>query len=240
MVPTTRGFGSATLALAAAVSIALTACGSSTDVGQEEAGGIATLEDGSQGSDDAESSQDSGDELEAPENPEDAFALFNECMGVDGLDMGGVLVKPGLNDRGMVEIDLGEIEPSEADPQASPSSLEDLDLDEFDEANDRCSGHLDNVDFDFDLSPEQQSELDDAELAFAACMADLGVDIGDLASGAAGSIRVEGVSGEEDPQGGVVDLSDVDFDFEAFLEASDECDQVFDGLGLGSGSDSAN
>ncbi len=164
------------------------------------------------------------DPLEAPDNPEDAFALFNECMEEHGIAGGVTVFAGGDAETGAVEIEPMEIE--EVDPQTAGGSLEDFDADMYDEANKACEGHLANIDAGFDMTPEQQAAFDDAQLEFADCMAEHGIDVPEPAS-SGGGIVVSAATEEGDPQSGVGSPDDLDFDFEAFDEAAKDCDSAF-------------
>jgi len=209
--------------IAALVAVLLLAASCGTSDGAESEAGIATLSDPSIGAADDESTDESAsDALEAPENPEDAFLLFDKCMAEEGFDFestdgsGGLGVEPS-NESGATG----------NDPQVSEQAAGDLDFDKFTEANDKCSPHLRNIDSGFDLTPEQEAALEDAELAWRKCMEDQGVDVPEFGEGGSGFIAIGGTDEETDPQGGA-GLDDADFDFGAFDEASEQCQSVFD------------
>ncbi len=87
-------------------------------------------------------------------------------------------------------------------------------FEEFQEADKECGKIFDEAFGDFELSPEQEAEFKDAELAFNTCMAEKGFDFGGLdGSGSSGAIRL-----------------DDDVDFSALEEASKECGAAFDSL----------
>jgi len=210
-------------ALAGLVAVLLLAASCGTSNAAEDETGIATLSDPSIGAAGDESTNESAsDALEAPENPEDAFLLFDKCMAEEGFDFESTGGSGGLG-----------VEPSDesnatgSDPQSSEQAAGDLDFDKFTEANDKCAPHLRNIDTGFDMTPEQEAALDDAELAWRKCMEDQGVDVPDFGEGGSGFIAIGGTNEETDPQGGA-GLDDADFDFEAFDEASEQCQSVFD------------
>ncbi|MEM1332512.1 MAG: hypothetical protein AAGG08_03555 [Actinomycetota bacterium] len=158
------------------------------------------------GSDTASSDTGTGidsDELEAPEDIERAYELYEQCLEDLGIDLG---LDVGL-DGAAVE---GEQESGVA---IAAGEIDDADFEEMQ----RCEGHLANADAGFDLSPEQQAELADAELAFARCMRDAGFDWPDPSGAGSGEV-IE------------IDASD---DIDAITEATQECSSVYDGIGLG-------
>ncbi len=213
------------LGLLAAGALTLAACGGSTPEAEPEAGGVASISEDAP-TEETSQAEDASD-VEAPEDPEDAFALFNDCMADAGFEMFTSFSGEG----GAVSIDELEV-PDGADPQAG--SIEDFDPEAFNAANSECEEHLSNVTGGFDLDPEQQAAFDDAQLKWADCMEEAGIEVPDFDSGGVGTIVVE-VGGEDDPQGGPAFGSD-DFDFEAFQEAASECDRFFSdipGLDIG-------
>ena len=214
-----------TLVAVTALSLGTAAC-SGDDGATETTGsdtGIATLEDdGPQSSDDERSSDATGDDAEAPDDPELAYALYDDCMAEQGFDFSTSF--GGDGEDGAIDIQESEIELD--DPQAQQLDFEDFD-EAFDEANAACEQHLANIDSGFDLDPEQQALFEDAQLEWAACMRDAGFDIPDMdGDGGAISIQVGPVDG--DPQSGGIDGND--FDFEAFEEAAAGCESAFDAL----------
>ncbi len=210
-----------------ALVLVATACGSSAE---DEAPGIATLSDGSDDStdddgvaEDGSGSGGGGSEVEAPDDPEEAFALFDVCMTEAGFDMGGGVVIGGGD--GGIDVD-GEVIVEEVDPQVSGFDVDDFDFAEFEEANTACEGHLANIGLGFDLTPEQQALFDDAQLAFADCMEEQGIEMPEFGGSGGMVIEIEG-DAEVDPQTGELSFDDASFDFGAFEEAAQECDHVF-------------
>ena len=166
--------------------------------------------------------------VEAPENPEDAFALYDECLQDAGFG-GGFVVGADDATSGAIsveEFDLGDA--VEVDPQNV--GIEDLDFEEFDEAMRACEGHLANVDGGFDLSPEEQAAFDDAQLEWADCMEEQGVELPDIDTNGGFAIQVEVDGDAIDPATGQPDFEAADFDFETFEAAASQCDQVFEEL----------
>lgn len=101
-------------------------------------------------------------------DPEEAFQQYTECMRENGVDMGD----PGSSgdEGGAVIIGGG-----------------DIDFEAFEEASAACDSILEGAFGEFEMTPEQEAEMRDQELAFARCMRDNGIDwpdpSGDLAHG---------------------------------------------------------
>lgn len=204
-----------------AVILLAAACGGD-DVSTDE--GIASLNEGA----DQVDTVPVDAAVEAPENPEDAFALFGQCMTDAGFDFGDTAGATGLIQIAPNAADSGD---DVVNPQDQGGSFEDFDAEAFDEANKVCEGHLANVDSGFDMTPEQQAAFDDAQLEMSKCMEEQGFAIPDLVSGGdGGTILIEDVPGVDDPQSGSSSTDDLDFDFEGFQEASEMCQSVFDDL----------
>ena len=217
-------FGRA-IAVAVAVLLLAAACGTSNNAGSDTA--VATLDDGSTNdADDRPAGEGEADALEAPENTEDAFALYDACMSAAGFDF--ETAGSGTGGAVSVETPGGGPGDDESDPQDSAQSPDDFDFEAFNEADDKCSAHLRNIDGGFDLTPEQVVALEDAELAWARCMAEQGVDLPEFELGGESDIiAIEGADVDGDPQGGL-DLDDPDFDFSALDEAAEACGYVYD------------
>lgn len=195
-------------ALAAAVTLAMAACGSATE---EASDGVASLSDST--SESSESSESSDDDVEAPEDPEQANALFVSCMKEAGFDIGlpgssgGIALDDTQDDSGDSGLDqLGDI--------GSP---------EWAEAETECSKHLANADSFFDLSSEEKHALDDAMVEFMNCMAEHGVEVTVIGDG---GIQVDGGSQDD------TDASDAgtggEYDAEKFDAAEETCSEIFD------------
>lgn len=224
----TSGRGSA-LAVFIPLLMIVGACGS----GDEGAGGgVASLTDDGTGPSAGADAAPDDTGLEAPENPEDAFALFGECMTDAGFDFGeAISVGGGDGSGGAITVEPGGtvLGNDEIDPQQQGGSLEEFDLDAFDEANEACEGHLANIDGGFDLSPEQEAAFEDAQLEWSRCMEEQGIEVPEVdGSGGAGVVIVEGPVGDADPQGGSASFEDLEFDFEGFEEAAELCQSVYD------------
>ena len=183
-------------ALLAALLLIAAACGSSPANDNAASDGIASISSDTTsgaGGSDITAADETGAEsgvLEAPENPEDAFALFGDCMTEHGFDFGDALTTTvGGGGGAVIEVDPGDLD-SEVDPQAPVLSLEDFDAGAFEDANKECEGHLVNVDQFADFSPEERAAFEDAQLKFADCMAEQGIEIPDF-DGATGGIIIE-------------------------------------------------
>ncbi len=208
-------------ALLTAVIVFLGACGGGGNDDQEA--GVASLDGEPSSSALANGASPSGaEEAEAPEDPEDAFALFGDCMDEAGFAFQTMSSRVG----GVAIESLGDERSESLPPPAL--SVDDFDLEEFEEAEKECRAHLVNVDTAFDMTPEQQAAFEDAQLEWSKCMDDQGVEVPDFEPGS-GSIAI--TSGESspdaDPQAGM-SFGDSNFDFEAFQEAAETCRYVYE------------
>lgn len=217
-----------TVGLGTAIVLGAAACGGDADTTDAASNAVATLDDGTETSETSSSDSAAADDTavsdaEAPDDPELAFALWDECMADAGFDISSSFAGDGEGDGIAVE----DVELDATDPQSDGfSSPEDFD-DSFQEASAECDKHLANVDAGFDLSPEQQAQFEDAQIEWAACMAEAGFEIPDIeGDGAALSIQIG--PDESDPQS--QGFGEGDFDFEAFEEAAESCDSAFDEL----------
>ncbi len=89
-------------------------------------------------------------------DPEDAFQKYTACMREQGIEM----PDPGSDGGGVVTMQVDE----------------DMDFGAFDEAAQECDSILDAAFGEFEMSPEQEAEMMDQELALAQCMRDNGID----------------------------------------------------------------
>jgi hypothetical protein len=89
-------------------------------------------------------------------DPEEAFQEYTQCMREHGIDM----PDPTSGDGGGV-ISVGG---------------EGMDIEAFEEAGAACDPILEAAFGEFELSPEQEAEMMDQQLAFAQCMRDNGID----------------------------------------------------------------
>ncbi len=202
-------------AVIVAMMLVATACAPSEGAGDT---GIATLGDTS--ATDQASNENGTDTVEAPENVEEAYELFDRCMSDAGFDFETADVGSG----GLRVDTFGDVGGVEPDPQESSSSVDDFDPDAFDVASDECSRYLENIDDSFDLTPEEEAAFEDAQLAWSVCMAEQGIDIPELDGD--GAIAIEGETDEKDPQPND-SLDDPDFDFAEFEEAATVCERAF-------------
>jgi hypothetical protein len=208
----------AAVASAVALVVALAACGAGP---QEDADGVASIGEGESASGDGATSP-AGDELEAPSDPEEAFALFEECMGEHGIDF--ETAGPGdAGERGLVIQRAG---PNDAaDPQADgPDQV--TDPEDLQAADAECRGHLANVEQDLELTPEQEAALEDAQLEFTDCMAEHGIEGLQVATRVGGGGAALSVESDDDGAPPPIDPETVDF--EAVEQATEECNAVYD------------
>jgi hypothetical protein len=190
--------------LLAGFGLAASACGSST---AEAETGVASLAAADQSVDGGQDQPgDTGDRpvgaadadgVEAPDDPDEAFRLYERCLSDAGFDLGGSIgTTSGAG--GGVAVD-GQ---SDDDLQAA---FDDIDWEAYEEAETTCSAHLVNALSDADRSPEQKAALEDAELAYNNCMTDAGFPV-------------------EEGNGDLIIESDSDdWDLEAYEEANQAC-----------------
>lgn len=221
--PPTRRFA----ALITATALLLTACGGSSSPPTES--GVASLGDtgdsvtGPEADVDPDLGEAGDDEPVAPEDAELAFAAYDDCMADAGFDFGTSIASAGSDEDGAF---VQEFEATEGgDPQSA--SVDALDFgEEFQAADEECSEHLEGLDLSFDMSPEEEAAFEDAQIEWAACMRERGIDVPDFDGGSgAGVIIIGGSEQEGDPQGAGFSLDD--FDIEAFEEANEECSAAF-------------
>lgn len=233
---TTRTRKAGFTALLAVLTLVGAACGASEDSAGSDVGVASLTEDSAdqtsanqtsaeQASADGEDSagQDGDGGVEAPENIEDAMALFEDCMAEAGFDFGEF-----AGDSGGIAVEtFGGSDDADGDPQVFSGDLEDFDPEVFNEASSACEGHLANATGGFDLSPEEQVKFEDAQREWSECMRENGVEIPEFDGSSGGAIAIE-VGGEDgaDPQGGV-SLDDFGEEFE---EANEACQSIFDEL----------
>lgn len=108
-------------------------------------------------------------------DPEEAFQDYAACMQEHGIEM----PEPGSS-GGAIEV-----------------GGEDFDIESFDEAAAECDPILEAAFGEFELSPEQQAEMMDQELALAQCMRDNGIDWPDPSGD--GNITIE-LGDDVDPE----------------------------------------
>ncbi len=208
-------------ALVGGLMLFLSACGAS-DAAQEDAatsGEVASLSNNSVTSTTAGAS-----DVEAPTNPDDAFALFEKCMADAGIEM--QVFGDGGNDN-EITVDGGDASDS-TDPQAGGSNADNADPEAFNEANKTCSKHLEGIDNGFELSPEQEVAYEEADREFRACMKEEGVEVPEVDGG--GLISIGESAGGADPQSDDPSFNDSDFNFEEFEAAAGKCNSAYDEL----------
>lgn len=129
---------------------------------------------------------------------EEAMLEYTQCMRENGVDM----PDPTTGEGGYISIEGGE-----------------ADFGALEEANKECSPILEAAYGDFELTPEQDAEMRDLELAFAQCMRDNGIDW---------------------PDSGAFNNLDEDFDFSTANGAMEICgEEVYgDDFSVGPYSDS--
>ncbi len=140
--------------------------------------------------------------------PEQAQLAFEQCLedkGIqasfgspDGESISGGAIGDGDGEAQMIEID----------------GRSDESFDEFEAAMDECGALLGDAFGDFDMSPEQEAAMADAELAFGECMREQGFPIETAGEGGGISFQIE--SDPNDPDG------------TGFEAALDECEKVFE------------
>lgn len=205
------------LAMLCALGLTLAACGGSDDSGSDgvaSLGDVATAGDSLEGGDSGEQPDDdltgeSDDEPvaadDAPSDPKDAMRAYDDCLRDLGIDL------PSFDDLEGVDVE-GEARGSEQAFEVDADQIEQME---------QCDRFLENIDLGFDLDPEQQAQLDDANLQFARCMQSAGIDWPDPQPGNDGAFSVQ------------ID-SDVDDDvFDAALaECNAGMEDAMDGLDL--------
>ncbi|MET0663206.1 MAG: hypothetical protein ABWZ42_08750 [Ilumatobacteraceae bacterium] len=194
----------------AAIGMSLVACGSS-DRGGDGVASLGTTPGTDADGADRDSSGADAAALEAPEDIEEAMALFQACMEDHGVEMptgvavsrdgdetiavggGGPVVVFNGNDGTPDGDDDGD-DDGDAPPQDGSANDDGddgakvapppIDVEEFQAANEACRGHLENAAPQLDLTPEQEAAMEDARLEFEQCMEDQGVDLPEMAAGA--------------------------------------------------------
>ena len=216
-----------TIALGTAIALSAAACGgdTATDTADARSNAIATLDDGTAPSESSSSdstTDPSVSDAEAPDDPELAYALWDECMADAGFDI-STSFAGGADGLAVEELELDAVDP-QTDGFSSPEDFDDS----FQEASAECDKHLANVDAGFDLTPEQQAQFEDAQIEWAACMTDAGFEIPEISGegGAAISIEIGPTDGDPQSEG----FGEGDFDFEAFETAAEACSSAFDEL----------
>ena len=221
------------------------ACGSDAD-DDAQADGVASLRDASNdaeasaddttaGATDTVSSEESS-ELEAPEDPEEAFALYDQCLQDHGVDPGEGFVVAGGDAIAVAPADgatpaAGANSDGEGpDSQVfvygeGPNGEQPPEVDqELLDASEACRGHLANATPDFDLTPEQQAAMEDAQLAFQQCMQEHGIEGGGFTISVGDGPALD-VDERADNQAAP---PPAEVDPEQFQAAAEECQSVYD------------
>lgn len=209
------------------------ACGSTDDDAQGD--GVASLREAS--NDDAatsaatsDSSGEDSSALEAPDDPEEAFALYDQCLQDHGVDPGeGFVVNGGGDAIAVAPADGATPDGSGPDSQVfvfgdGPGGSQPPEIDEkLIAASEACRGHLANATPDFDLTPEQQAAMEDAQLAFQQCMEEHGIEGGGftISVGVGQALDVDESQEDQAPP-------PVSVDPEQFQAAAEECQSVYD------------
>jgi len=216
------------------------ACGSADD-DDGLVDGVASLRDASDdaaGTVDAtaDSSGEDSSALEAPEDPEEAFALYDQCLQDHGVDPGeGFVVNGGGDAIAVAPADGAKPDSASADGAGpdnqvfvfgeGPNGEQPPEIDEkLIAASEACRGHLANATPDFDLTPEQQAAMEDAQLAFQQCMEEHGIEGGGF-SISIGDGQALDVNEQQDDQAAPPPVS---VDPEQFQAAAEECQSVYD------------
>lgn len=205
------------LAALAAVALLGAACGA----GDDEAGpAVADLP--AAGGDSAVDATDDGDsESDGPStemSPEEAELAFEQCMDEQGVDLG----------IGASEGEAIETDGDDGATQGAVALGSEEDFEKFESAMQACNSILDAAFGDFELSPEEEAAMKDAEAAFAQCMDEQGFPQ------SAGDDDVQVDEAGDDSGGAVFSFDfDEDQDPDAIEAAFEVCDQVFEDAGLG-------
>lgn len=147
----------------------------------------------------------SGEEL----SPEEAMRKYESCMAENG-----VAINAGGDEQGGGQ-QVGD------DPTSGQAvDEESFDFEQFEAAEKKCGQYLADAGGEFNLSPEQDAALKDANLAWNKCMKDQGIDVAPItASG-------ETLDSDNDQTGqGLTAIAEEDF--EKFEKAANECEQAY-------------
>lgn len=142
-----------TIALVAALSLALVACGGGDD-GDD---GVATLGDGEAAA---------GASASPSVDPEDALAEFAECMRENGVED---FPDPQIDENGGITIGIGDGEPGEGRPS-------DVDRETLEVAMQECQPLLPQGGGPGEISEEDRAAFQDAMIEYAQCMRDNGIE----------------------------------------------------------------
>jgi hypothetical protein len=182
------GFAATAGVLATALILVLAACG-----GSDDSDGVASLTDttGQGTTDSGQGSGDDGSGGSSQEQREEAALEFAQCMREHGIDF-----PDPVNGRFDFNLDRGDQQKVEAAQEACADILEDAGPPPLDE--------------------EQQAELQEATLEFAACMREHGIDMPDPKfEDGGGILQMLPEGAEDDPR---------------FEEAQDACQPILDAV----------
>lgn len=224
----------------AVLTLISSACGNADD-DDAQADGVASLRDLSTPDDTTTSDTASADagseessELEAPDDPEEAFALYDQCLQDHGVDPGEgpVFATAGGDAIAVAPADGAKPAGGEGpDSQVfvfgdGPNGSVPPEIDqEMLDAMEACRGHLANATPDFDLTPEQQAAMEDAQLKFQQCMEEHGIEGGGFTI-SVGAGQALDVHEEQDDQAAPPPTAEIDP--EQFQAAAEECQSVYD------------
>jgi hypothetical protein len=177
----------------------LGACGGSGNGGD----GVATLS----GDGGNQAAEKQSDDQATPEEAEEAFRKYAQCMREEGIDMPDPQTSTAGGEGGPVMI-MGERVDGEGGDGPSPE--------EFEAANKKCEHFTADIvrNGPGQIDPEQEAAMRDRALAFAQCMRDHGIDMPDPTFGDNGVVQQEFRAGTSDPMD--------DDDFQAAQEACAE------------------
>lgn len=176
----------------------LAACGGGGDDGDLAADDVATLDEDGTGDDEQDDDGGDGDDEVTEEEREEAMLAFTQCMRDHGVEMpdpetGG----DGERSKVVLGSDMGTPEEIEAAQKA----CEHIMTDAFGEPQ--------------EMDPEEEAEMRDQMLDFAACMRDHGIDMPDPEFDDGGGVRMRvGEPGE---------ANGIDPESEEFQAADETC-----------------
>lgn len=181
--------------LTVVAALALSACGTQAD---DQAADLPTLADETTtnvGDDQAGADDESGDREISEADEQRAMAEYEACLSDLGVDF-------STSDDGD---DGGSIDELEIQPEDGSDEIADIDA--LEQAFAECDSIIEDTFGSFELSPEEEAEMNDQMLALQRCMADKGIDA-DF-SGGNGSAAIE---------------LDPDTDWDALDAAMSECE----------------
>ncbi len=195
------------LRIVIAISAMALVIGACTTAGATPGEGVATLSE--------ENSPTTDTTTQDTMSSEEAIDAYNKCVTDEGMPELAI----SENDGGGGTVDLDS-----SSPEGDSSGQADIDFDRFEEVTQKCDTYLDSAFGQFDLSPEQDAALKDAELAFNKCMKEQGFDLPEFDDSSENALDSEPGSGSLQP------LEIAEEDFEKFTAASDSCAKVFDAI----------